>query len=111
MKTTVIIASDGTWADCTITATNVHINKSYRITNKNAMKEIISKVRDYALINFGYTYKRTEKEWLHEWRAHNLLYSLDYQRESTSSVDLDEGETDRRNSLYRILSFLYIFIN
>jgi hypothetical protein len=74
------------------------------------MKEIITKVREYALANFGYSYNRTAKQWLHEWRAHNLLYKLDYQPERTGSVDLDEGEIDRRNSLYRILSFLYTFI-
>ncbi len=111
MKTTIITTSNGNYADCTITPTNVHIKDSYRITKKSGMKEIIVKARDYALVNFGYTYNRTEKQWLYEWRAHNLLHTLDYQPERTCSVDLDEGETDRRNSLYRILSFLYIFIH
>lgn len=111
MKATIITTSNGNYADCTITPTNVHIKDSYRITNKREMKEIIAKARDYASINFDYTYKRTEKQWLREWRAHNLLYKLNYQPERTGSVDLDEGETDGRNLLYRMLSFLYIFIN
>jgi hypothetical protein len=110
MKTT-IITSDGTWVECTITPTNVHIKDSYRITDKKTMKEIIAKIRNYALVDFGNTYKRTEKQWLHEWRAHNLLYKLDYQMERTKSIDLDEGETSRNNFLYKVLSFLYIFIH
>ena len=111
MKTTIITTSSGNYVDCTITPTNVHIKDSHRITKKSEMKEIIVKARDYAFVNFRYTYRRTEKQWLREWRAHNLLYKLDYQQERTGSVDLDEGEIDKRNSLYRILSFLYIFIH
>lgn len=95
---------------CSISDQNVCIFKSHKITSRKDMKSAIKMIRTYAEKECGITYKRSESEWLVEWRAHNLLYSFDYQPERTKNVDLNEDESKTRKSLYRILSFLYNFI-
>ena len=111
MNIATITTISGVKVQCTFSPVNLHIKDSYLIKDRKIMMEIITKARRHALSNYGYNYTRSEKQWLCEWRAHNLLYRLDYQPERTGSVDLDEAETDRRNVLYRILSFLYNFIH
>lgn len=56
---------------------------------------------NYALFN------RTITGMIIEWRAHNLLYSLNIKPFSTVSVDLNIGEPWYRKIGYFILSLIY----
>lgn len=96
---------------CSISEANVCIYKSYQIKSRKSMKNAIKMIRDFAEKEQGITFERTEKEWLQEWRAHNLLYAFDYQTARTANVDLNENEPAVRKSLYKILSFVYTFIH
>ena len=95
---------------CSISDTNVCVYKSHQIKSRKSMKNAIKMIRDFAEKECNIVYKRSEKEWLHEWRAHNLLYAFDYQKERTANVDLNENEPAVRKTLYAILSFVYNFI-
>ena len=85
---------------------NVHIKDSYKITNKELMKDIISAIRFNAAV-LGYQYKRTEDSWLNEWVAHNFLYEHSIAKSRTGSVDLNENESSLKLFGYNILAKFY----
>ena len=89
---------------------NIRIIDSYKIIKRKDMKSAIKQIKKQAASK-GFIYKRTNKEWLQEWRAHNLLYVLNYEIDRTKSVDLNEDEPKSRKTLYKILSFIYNFIH
>lgn len=89
---------------------NICIIDSYKIVKRKDMKYAIKQIRKQTSAK-GFIYKRTDKEWLQEWRAHNLLYTLNYEVDRTRSVDLNEDEPKSRKTLYKILSFIYNFIH
>ena len=93
---------------CAVNEGNIHIENSFYVTKRKDMKSILNQIRKDAEI-VGITYKRSNREWIAEWRAHDLLYELDIEKDRTGSVDLDEGETPFRKTLYGVLSFLYCF--
>ena len=94
---------------CTVNEYNVHIENSFCVTKRKDMKNILTQIRKDAEM-IGITYKRSNREWIAEWRAHNLLYELDIEKVRTGSVDLNESETPFRKIIYGILSFFYCFI-
>jgi frataxin-like iron-binding protein CyaY len=89
---------------------NIRIIDSYKIIKRKDMKSAIKQIRKQAASK-GFIYKRNNKEWVQEWRAHNLLYVLNYEIDRTKSVDLNEDESKSRKILYKILSFIYNFIH
>lgn len=91
-------------------ADNVHIVNSYKITSRKDMKESIKQIRDIAS-KLDINYKRSDKSWLTEWRAHNLLYVCNFETARTKSVDLNEDETKNHIKIYKLLSFVYNFIH
>lgn len=93
-----------------VSSINICILNSYEITKRKDMKSAIKQIRKQAASK-GFIYKRTNKEWLQEWRAHNLLYECDYQKQRTGNVDLNEDEPEIRIILYKVLSFLYTFMH
>jgi hypothetical protein len=92
--------------DFTITPNNIHIYDSCRITKKDDMLAILKSIREVANEQ-NITYKRTDKSWLAEWRAHNFLFEKEVEEGRTASVDLNEDETPLRLFLYRIISLFY----
>lgn len=74
-------------------AENIVILNSHRITSQNTQKCIISLILTY---NEKYPSEtpwiRTEESLLNEWIAHNLAYSLNYQRSHTIDVDFENKE-------------------
>lgn len=85
---------------------SVHIIDSYKIKSTKQMKNIIRLIR-YAAVNCEFNYKRTRRSWLREWKAHNILYSLNIKRKSAINTDLDESESFGRRFVYFVLSLFY----
>ena len=86
-------------------SSNVHIKKSWQI-ECDSIDACIDLIREHGE-KLGYSYKRSNKSWLKEWRAHNLLYNFNYKSLQTADVDLNEDESAIRLFMYNILSFVY----
>lgn len=72
---------------CTITSNNIHIKDSYDVVSKSEMTEILYAIQhNHPECN---TFKRGYTSLIHEWRTHNRLYRLGYQKSRTGSVDLN----------------------
>lgn len=99
--------------EVTITHDNIHIENSYRITNKDGIKwwlyylevDINSKAIDCIVFE-----KRTRNSLIKEWIAHNVLYKLHIARSHTKSVDLNI-ERWYRILCYNIIYFVYKLLN
>jgi len=86
---------------------NIHIKNSYLVTDENEMLKMLLEIRNEAKLHRNTNYKRSIISWIKEWKAHNLLYNLGYQKERTGSVDLDESESAFRLIVYTVLSLIY----
>ena len=64
---------------------------------KQAVKEIIEKRKE-----LGLPVTRSESSYISEWKTHNRLYKIGYQRSRTKDVDLEEEIDSTRNFLYSI---------
>ena len=87
-------------------AENVHVCNSYAVNKKDipAWVKLIKKTGE----EHGFVYSRKEASWTREWRAHNFLYNMDYQKERTKDVDLDQHQTVLHTIGYFILSLLLL---
>ena len=84
-----------------VSANNVHIKDSYKITSKSEMKEILYAIQHkHPECN---TFKRSYNSLIAEWRTHNRLYRLGYKRERTGDVDLNYPLKWYVELAYRIL--------
>ena len=89
-----------------INSKNVHINESYTVTNPFCMQEAINLIREEAK-RFNIFYKRNDKSWVREWKAHNMLYKMGLFKKNTMHTDLDENESWFRRLGYWFLSLFY----
>ena len=64
---------------------------------KQAVKEIIEKRKE-----LGLPVTRSESSYISEWKTHNRLYKIGYQRSRTKDVDLEEEIDSTHNFLYSI---------
>ena len=64
---------------------------------KQAVKEIIEKRKE-----LGLPVTRSESSYVSEWKTHNRLYKIGYQRSRTKDVDLEEEIDSTHNFLYSI---------
>lgn len=64
---------------------------------KQAVKEIIEKRKE-----LGLSVTRSESSYISEWKSHNRLYKIGYQRSRTKDVDLEEEIDSTHNFLYSI---------
>ena len=86
----------------TYSLTNVHITDSYAVPSKS-ISDWVTRIISYGAKN-GYTYERSAKSWVEEWKVHNALYKLGIQKSRTKDVDLNEDETVLRKLGYCLLS-------
>jgi hypothetical protein len=91
---------------CIISKDNIHIMNSSKIRDPEDMRAILAIIREKASKR-GFTYKRSLKSWLMEWKAHNYLSAKNIETSRTSSVDLNEDETLLRRFGYFILALFY----
>jgi hypothetical protein len=66
---------------------------SYKLKNSKEQGEVIDILLEYENKRPS-NWKRTKNSMLNEWDAHNLLYSLNYQRNRTKDVDFDNNDED-----------------
>lgn len=82
------------------------IKDSCRVTKgadiKKALETIHGMMEYQRLRQSGYT--RTFQSEYQEWKAHNFLYRIGYQKDRTGSVDIDQNESKLRKFIYAILS-------
>ena len=64
---------------------------------RQAVKEIIGKRKE-----LGLPVTRSESSYVSEWKSHNRLYKIGYQRSRTKDVDLEEEIDSTHNFLYSI---------
>ena len=84
--------------DRTINNADVAIYKSYKIRNKQEMREIIKMILEY---NEAYpaNWHRTEESMMNEWDIHNICYYFNVDRDSTTQVDFDNQDEEKYNSI------------
>lgn len=88
--------------------TNTLIIDSYLVKSKKDMEEILRIIRDNASNRYA-IHKRSISGMVHEWRVHNLLYSLNIRRKQVKDVDLNIGQPWYIKTLYFLLSPLYLY--
>ena len=64
---------------------------------KQTVKEIIEKRKE-----LGLPVTRSESSYISEWKTHNRLYKIGYQRSRTKDVDLEEEIDSTHSFLYSI---------
>lgn len=84
------------------TKTNIHIYNSYAV-KKSDIANWIKQIRSFGKL-YGCTYMRSDKSWIKEWKAHNVLYKWGIEPDRTKDVDLNEDETLLRRICYSLLS-------
>lgn len=88
--------------DVVIDKNYITIKDSSKVKDKKSMESILKIARNIALKK-GYHYKRTNKSWIQEWRAHNLLYKLHLFEIYIKDTDLEECESKFRLFCYKII--------
>lgn len=87
-------------------AKNVHIVDSYKIRKVADMKAIIKLIKAEAKRR-GLKYRRSDRSWLTEWKAHNYMYDKNIERARTASVDLEENLGFFKSLSYSLLAARY----
>lgn len=90
----------------TYNESNIHIEDSYRISQKHLMRRILVDVIDKAAKN-NIFYKRSIESWINEWVAHNWLYEYSIKPDRSKSVDLNENENIFKKFGYFIISKIF----
>ena len=83
--------------------TYTKVYDSYKYTDseiEQAVYIIIEKRKE-----LGLPVTRSAKSYISEWKSHNRLYKIGYQRNRTKDVDLEEEIEPTRNFLYSIFGF------
>lgn len=78
---------------------DMKILDSYRITDVNDIKDILNCLIEYESEN-PTLWDRTLTSMVTEWKAHNFLYRINYQRCRTTDVDLNNEDEDVYNSIF-----------
>lgn len=73
---------------------NMKIRNSYLITDEKIRKEIIQILYNYEK-NHPSKWNRSIKSMEKEWEAHNTLYYLNYKKDHTADVDLDNNDENK----------------
>ena len=89
---TVFVGSDAT-----------KIVDSYLVSTKEDKTKVLSVIRNRAPEAFG---KRKDPGLLREWKAHNILYKIGYERARTKDVDFENDQDLLHTIGYAILSLL-----
>ena len=76
---------------------NASILSSYRITDKDERNEILNVLKLYGQIN-DTRWNRSIDSMRVEWTVHNFFYELNYERDRTQNVDLDNSEEKLYNN-------------
>ena len=75
---------------------NMRIISSYEIIDKEVRNDIIEIILDYEN-KYSSNWKRTKESMRLKWFVHNIFYDLNYQRDHTDNVDLDNNDEEKYN--------------
>ena len=82
---------------CDLKDPNMKIVSSYKITDKDEMKEILNVIKDYCKKK-GSNWDRSIYSMENEWIVHNICSNLSIKRVSTVDVDLNNSDEKLYNS-------------
>lgn len=89
-----------------VSASNVHIENSYKVKSKSNMYCVIKHIKEKFPehdIN-----KLSDFILVQEWASHNLCYTFNIYRDRTKDVDLDFNKKWYIKMIYAIIGFLYV---
>lgn len=84
---------------------DMQVQDSYLITNQDDIKDIINCLIEYESI-YPTNWNRSLDSMTVEWEVHNLFYKLNYQRNRTDDVDLNNADEKLYNNI--ILKKLFL---
>lgn len=82
---------------------NTKVYDSYKYSNAEIEKAVEEIMKERKRLGLPVT--RTKASYVSEWKSHNRLYKIGYQRNRTKDVDLEEEINSTRNFLYSIFGF------
>lgn len=82
---------------CDLKDPNMKIVSSYKITDKEEMKQILNVIKDYCNDKHP-NFERSIKSMQNEWIVHNICSNLSIKRDHTDDVDLNNGDETLYNS-------------
>lgn len=82
---------------CDLKDPNMKIVSSYKITDKEEMKQILNAIKDYCNDKHP-NFERSIKSMQNEWIVHNICSNLSIKRDHTDDVDLNNGDESLYNS-------------
>jgi hypothetical protein len=91
---------------CHISKSVITIKDSWLVKKVADMKTILEMIKKRAR-RHGIVYSRSEASWIREWKAHNLLYNMNFKRNHTADTDLAENESAFRRFCYFFLSLFH----
>lgn len=74
------------------TKTNTHVENSYLITTRKAIREEVDTIV-FVREAKRYPTRKSKSSYVNEWVGHNRLYKLGIKPSHTKSVDLEEPES------------------
>jgi hypothetical protein len=92
----------------TLTFDNTHINDSYLVRSKEAMRSFLLSLREQSHPDMAVAV-RSMTSLICEWRSHNLFYYLHVFRSRTKDVDLERHQTWWREVFCRVVCFFYFW--
>ena len=79
---------------------SMKIRNSYLITDSNERKEILKILCEYEK-KYPSDWDRTIEAMNLEWEAHNILYYLNYKKDHTTDVDLDNNDEQKYSKILK----------
>ena len=77
---------------------SMQIISSHKISDKNIRNDIIEIIMEYEKRNPS-AWNRTPESMRLEWFVHNFFYNLNYKRNHTDNVDLDNNDEEQYNNV------------
>ena len=89
-----------------ISASNVHIENSFKVKSKTDMYSVIKRIKEkYPEHDIN---KLSNFILVKEWASHNLCYIFNIYRDRTKDVDLDCNKKWYSKIMYAVIGFFYI---
>lgn len=82
---------------CNLKDPNMKIVSSYKITDKEEMKQILNVIKEYCNDKHS-NFERSLKSMQNEWIVHNICSNLSIKRDHTDDVDLNNSDEKLYNS-------------
>lgn len=86
-----------------ISENNIHLHDSYKINTTKEKKFILNEIleADNRVLQY-----RSFNSIIHEWKAHNVLYKLNFKRDRTQHSDIEFKQKLRFKILYFLISLI-----